>query len=124
MVNVRNSDFGFYVSINQGSGWEWIETPKPHILDTKYPHVCFKCKRELKFRELYDANNVNEMIFYTPYMKELLGYNVPLYRKLKKWWKSRVIEFYCCQCFREKDDKKGIIFDTPDYYGLRSLKFC
>lgn len=62
--------------------------PKVHHLDKKFPHVCFKCKKELKFEELFVANS-----------SFINHFDMPLYRKLKNWWKSRFIEFYCCECY-------------------------
>ncbi len=59
-------------------------------LDIKYPHVCFKCKKKLKFKELFNANR-----------KNCYSFDMPLYRKLKKLWRSQVVEFYCCECFSD-----------------------
>ena len=67
---------------------------KPHILDKKYPHVCFKCKKSLKFGELFMANRKDHYFNHR--------FDIPLYRKLKKLWRSQVIEFYCCECYLKK----------------------
>ncbi len=79
----------------------WVKT---HIraysnhLDTKYPHECFNsnCHRPLIFRELFAANNgiYDLNVGYK-------AFNMPLYRKLKRLWKSQIVEFYCCNCFDE-----------------------
>lgn len=76
----------------RGCDVHWIGgvRSKPHILDNKYPHVCFECKRELKWVELYTANC------------EDIRFNMYAYRKLKKLWKSQVVEFYCCNCFQHR----------------------
>ncbi len=58
------------------------------FLDTKYPHVCFSCKKELKFKELWNRN---------------VSMGV---KRLKKLWKSQVIEFYCCECFKKAEVDK------------------
>ncbi|KKN56965.1 hypothetical protein LCGC14_0566870 [marine sediment metagenome] len=66
-------------------------------LDIKYPHVCFKCKTNLTFKELFDANRKNglECINY------FRDFDMPLYRKLKRLWKSEYVQFYCCECLPE-----------------------
>ena len=77
---------------------EWIGPPRPkhsNHLDIKYPHICFKCKRKLKFIELYGINREYSEAF-----------NMPLYKRLKKLWKSEFVKFYCCTCFTME---KGII---------------
>ncbi len=72
-------------------------------LDIKYPHVCFKYKEKLTFKELFNANRRKEN-----YKKDFtfpngdlryLDFDMPLYRKLKALWRSQVVEFYCCKCF-------------------------
>ena len=60
-----------------------------HILDIKYPHICFKCKKELSWVELFNAN-MNDFWSFNAYK----GYKI-----LKKLWRSRDIEFYCCSCY-------------------------
>ncbi len=60
---------------------------KKHILDRKYPHVCFECQTPLKFQELLDANSCTAFL------------DVDMYKRMKKLWRSRVIEFYCCLCY-------------------------
>ncbi len=66
----------------------WTHKTK-HILDIKYPHVCFKCKKSLCWKELYAAN-CDGIVF-----------NMPVYKRLKKLWRSKVIEFYCCECYAD-----------------------
>ena len=81
---------------------EWVK-PKymnhSNHLNTKYPHVCFKCKRELRFIELYGINREYSEAF-----------NIPLYKRLKKLWKSPYVEFYCCVCFNLNALNKSLGF--------------
>ena len=72
---------------------------KPHPLDRRYPHVCFECKKPLKFEELFRAN----IYLYNPkHIRrfDTIDFDMPLYRRLKKLWRSQVIEFFCCNCFK------------------------
>ncbi len=76
---------------------------KPHPLDRRYPHFCFECKKPLKFEELFDANITYYNSPNAIWRRSKLNFDMPLYRKLKKLWRSQVIEFYCCNCYRKKD---------------------
>ncbi|KKM15856.1 hypothetical protein LCGC14_1691830 [marine sediment metagenome] len=80
------------------------EIIKPHPLDVKYPHICFNCKRGLKFEELFHANKreINQGLIAGHHYSDLLKFDMPLYRSLKKLWRSQVVEFYCCKCFTDK----------------------
>ena len=71
-------------------------------LEIKYPHTCFICNQELIFKELFDANEpLKATAFY--------GFDMPLYMRLKKLWKSKDVEFLCCDCFAlEKKNLKLI----------------
>ncbi len=72
-------------------------------LDIKYPHVCFKCKDKLTFKELFDANrNIYGDNSYPPLSDQTINFDMPNYRKLKKLWRSQVVEFYCCECFTDR----------------------
>ena len=70
-----------------------------HELDKKYPHVCFGCKSELSWEELLDRN-------ISLWRKEVPIGNTKLKtinidtRYLEKLWKSCIVEFYCCGCFK------------------------
>ena len=75
---------------------------KKHPLDVKYPHVCFKCKTPIIFGELFNANRRN-------YEYGKLQFDIPLYRRLKKLWKSHFVEFFCCTCHRKKQDIELIV---------------
>lgn len=54
-------------------------------IDKKYPHICFRCKKPLKFMELRAANRDKEESY------------------LKNLWELEGIEFFCCTCYKEKD---------------------
>jgi len=71
--------------------------PKPHKMDVKYPHKCFGCKKDLKWAELLQANSV-------PLTGDDSG-NIRKRVDFKNMWKSEVIEFYCCSCFRKEEYK-------------------
>lgn len=58
-----------------------------HKLDKKYPHKCYKCKKDLHFTELCAAN---------------MGYDE---KQLKEWWKLEGIEFFCCTCYNIKKEE-------------------
>ncbi len=62
---------------------------KKHGLDIKYPHVCFKCKKDLYWVELFYANA----------RSSFRGWDFKTYKKLKRLWRSKVVEFYCCKCY-------------------------
>ena len=82
--------------------FEWVDRggrPYSNHLDIKYPHICFKCKRKLKFIELYGINREYSEAF-----------NMPLYKRLKKLWKSPYVEFYCCVCFNLNALNKSLGF--------------
>ena len=51
-------------------------------LDFKYPHRCFECGKELRWLEVTEATSNGFRIEY-----------------LKKLWKSKYVQFYCCKCF-------------------------
>ena len=70
-----------------------LPVKEKHILDIKYPHVCFKCKKPLFWSELYDANTKPISI------NEIFDGDYKIYKKLKNLWRSQVIEFYCCHCY-------------------------
>lgn len=95
---------------------EWI-TPykivKPHPLDVKYPHVCFKCKKPLEWTELL---NVNRTIEFDQY-GNIVTFDMTIYKRLKKLWRSQVIEFYCCECFNIKENYTNLL---DDIRGLRA----
>ncbi len=65
---------------------EHSETEYHHVkksrIDEKYPHICFNCKRELRFEEMCAVNTNKDK------------------DHLKKLWKLEEIEFYCCSCFK------------------------
>ena len=54
-------------------------------LDKKYPHICFKCKKPLRFMELRAANMSEDE------------------NHLKNLWKLEGIEFFCCTCYAKKE---------------------
>lgn len=83
-------------------GADVIRTREKHYLDVRYPHICFKCKTPVIFRELFNANRRN-------YEYGKLQFDMPLYRRLKKMWKSRFVEFFCCTCHRKKQDIELIV---------------
>lgn len=65
-------------------------------LDVDYPHKCFKCKKELYFEELCRANkNIDR-------------------KQLKDWWKSNIVEFYCCSCYRKKMNPNGVSIEYSE----------
>ena len=67
-----------------------------HELDKKYPHVCFWCKDKLIFKEMYKVNKERIYEIHTKY-------GISLAKYLKKLWKCRIVEFYCCNCYRDKE---------------------
>ena len=91
MTIISDLPEGFTVVENEE---RWTHLTKPHPLDRRYPHSCFNCKRGLKFLELFQANTKNK------YYRNGGCFDMPLYRKLKKLWRSKDIEFYCCTCFK------------------------
>ncbi len=90
---------------------EWVPpslTLNPHILDKKYPHSCYNpdCKKSLYFEELYNTNmrivKDTDTIGYGNFVR-YMDFDMPLYRRLKKLWRSPIIEFYCCDCYNFKE---------------------
>ncbi len=55
---------------------------KKSKIDEKYLHICFNCKRELRFVEMCAANTNKDK------------------DRLRKLWKLEEIEFYCCSCYK------------------------
>lgn len=51
--------------------------------DEEYPHKCYKCKKDLRFKELCIANPQKHIDY------------------LKNLWELECIEFYCCTCIKE-----------------------
>lgn len=83
------------------------------ILDTKYPHKCFKCGEELQFRELLDRNAII-------YHSNTMFYEYEKYKHLKKLWKSPYVKLYCCSCYDEKfkkDSKELFPFNGFTFYN-------
>ena len=88
----------FYQETIGDRPWSLIPAhEEKHLLDINYPHVCFRCKKPIYWRELFLANRERTK------GGRMLEFNMPLYRKLKKLWKSQIVEFYCCECFNIKD---------------------
>ncbi len=90
---------GFRQSSNNGITFSLVRDryiDKPHPLDVKYSHVCYSrfCGKQLRFEELFQANTKNE------YYRNGGCFDIPLYRKLKKLWRSKDVEFFCCTCFK------------------------
>ena len=57
---------------------------KKHELDITHSRECYKCKKELRFIEVIEANR-----------------QIPM-KQLKKLWKHPAIQFYCCQCYNHE----------------------
>ncbi len=75
-----------------------------HILDIHYPHKCHKCKTPLYWVELYHAN-VNHIV-YNRARDMSLQWDFKKYKELKELWRSKVVQFYCCECYRRFGEKK------------------
>ena len=65
-------------------------------LDVKYPHECYdsNCNYKLTFKELLGRNasiKIDGCV--------LNFYNYKDYKHLKKLWKSKYVQFLCCQCY-------------------------
>lgn len=76
-----------------------MATKKKHILDIHYPHKCHRCKKPLYWEELYHANAFT--FIYRDYQPGTgLKWDFKAYKRLKKLWRSKVVQFYCCDCYR------------------------
>lgn len=131
MVNTSEEDDGIYFISTPGcrSNWVWRQEYESsfitvtaaenlpqavytnpgnkHILDIHYPHKCHKCKTPLYWVELYNANATQT---FTRYNLEYIGrkhiWDFETYKRLKKLWRSEVIQFFCCDCYRRFGEKK------------------
>lgn len=82
--------------------------PRPSIVpnkyDTKYPHICFQCKRPLQYEhalgKAFDQ-----------------GFTVEQHKKM---WKSAVVEYYCCNCYDRKKRTINVISTPHPDAGLFS----
>lgn len=82
---------------------------KQHPMDRHYPHICFKCKHDLIWRELVTRNIHWEFKRYLITFKNDIKIvslknwidNIKQYRHLKQLWRSSVVQFYCCDCYDE-----------------------
>lgn len=75
-----------------------------HPLDIKYPHKCYNCGDLILWKELLIENGVFRGSY--KYIYTGKGY-LDLFKKykhLKKLWKSKVIQFYCCDCYYSVED--------------------
>jgi len=82
-------------------------------LDVKYPHMCFNpnCKRKLNFKELWEAN-AKEIFVNNKVHHGRRKWDFECYLRMKKLWRSQVIQFYCCDCFRGMERfEKGMDVD-------------
>lgn len=77
-----------------------------HILDLHYPHKCHRCKKPLYWEELYDANAGRVIMICDRDHFARIGpkWDFKTYKRLKKLWRSKVIQFYCCDCYRIKSN--------------------
>lgn len=91
---------GAGVILDQPLSW-WDSTSLIlDLLSIKYPHRCFnqECKVELSFQELLDRNA-------SVWLKHLdcnviRFYDYKKYKELKRLWKSKYVQFYCCRCYK------------------------
>lgn len=122
MMHAMTEEFrnarGRAVVLPAGGNIEWISPfikVRQHRLDVKYPHRCFKCKKPLLWLELYDANVDHVVVRRVIYSFDShlpvrtyhclgLKWNFKAYKRLKKLWRSQVVEFYCCFCFKKMND--------------------
>ena len=73
---------------------EQIQQVKRSKYDEKYPHKCYHCGQSVFYLHAY-----SEFI-----KKEYLGFDNKEYEKeFKKIWKSKYVNFLCCDCFRIKE---------------------
>ena len=80
-----------------------IFSAKVGPLDTKYPNKCFKCKKDSHFHELLNRNaSIGGII-----RRGVNFYDYKEYKKLKKMWKSKYVQFYCCFCFADLNRKES-----------------
>lgn len=93
VMQSTNRERAIVVPYNINIGYQPIwNRKKEHILDINYPHVCHRCGKRLFWMELYRANSI-----FTP-----VG-DFKTYKRLKKLWKSKIVEFYCCFCYKSVD---------------------
>jgi hypothetical protein len=93
------------------------------LMDRKYPHVCFQCKKELKYRHAYNQacdkyNIYRKEAFDIPRLPNLSGMSPDkalikdvkkshtFEKQFRKWWRSKYVQFLCCDCFRGKSTEQ------------------
>ena len=86
-------------------GCDVVSSPL-HPLDTKYPHECYYCGRELYFKELLDRNAKITQKGIRGIRGLKVSYDYAKYKHLKKLWRSKVVQFYCCRCYDERVKQK------------------
>ena len=69
-------------------------------LDFKYPHTCFECGRELRWKEIYIASG---------------NWHLEI-KYLKKLWKNKYVQFYCCKCYNIIKFEEDLLAPELPYY--------
>lgn len=64
---------------------------KKHQLDEDYPHICYKCKKKLKYLEAWKEVKETKMTE----------------EKFQHLWELEQIEFYCCSCYDREVRKEN-----------------
>lgn len=98
-------DFTITDPVNQTSNYFQFKAEK-HPMDEKYPHICFKCKKELEYLHA-KIKALNK-----DFTEE----------QFKKLWKSNVIEFYCCTCYNEEFPTKNVREVLEDILTIEDLE--
>ncbi len=107
-INIgENNRFRFVYAQPRGSS-----TP----MDKNYPHECaspdHKGHPQIWWKELVDQNwhiceGIDNNYKYT---------GIEGYIQLKKLWRSKVIQFYCCRCYNIEMRKDKGLLPEPEYY--------
>ena len=75
----------------------YINSTGLHKLDEDYPHICYKCKKKLKYLEAWHEVKKTKMTE----------------EKFQHLWELEQIEFYCCSCY-DKEVRK----ENPATYSI------
>lgn len=77
-----------------------LTSPKKHQLDEDYPHICYKCKKKIKYLEAWTEVKKTKMTE----------------EKFQHLWELDQIEFYCCSCYNtavRKENPSTYSISTP-----------
>jgi len=106
---------------------------KVPLMDRKYPHKCYECKKDLEYRHAYKSACG---VYDHPYLiirkgtyltskdwqMKMAREGYAFEKQFKKWWKSPIVKFMCCTCYRKvtQPNKQPTTYITHGEYIIES----